>query len=145
MCKYCSKDRKLWSRKDVPQKIKRRCRRREGLPKRLPIERVIKTYKNYSKRTLASERQQEIKKKQMWTRKGNKIKLYWAMFHTVCWGLHLEEGSSHRYSFMPCWEVHCTSARIQWKMSECLTTHVTCYRGIQVYFGIVFSFYYRYY
>lgn len=141
MCKNCSKNRKLWSRKDVPQKIKKRCRGREGLSKRLTTERVIKTHKNYSKRTLSSERQQEIKTKQMWTRKGNTIKLYRALFHTVCWGLHLAEGSSHRCIFLPCWEVHCTSARIQRKTSKCLTTNVTCYQGIQAHFGIVLNLY----
>lgn len=49
--KYRSKNGKHWSRKDVPQKIKRRFRGKESLSKRVTTERAIKTYENDSKRT----------------------------------------------------------------------------------------------
>lgn len=51
MYKYRSKNGKPRSRKDVPQKIKRRFRGRESLSKRVTTERAIKTYENDSKRT----------------------------------------------------------------------------------------------
>lgn len=49
--KSCSKNRKPWSRKHIPQKTKRRCRGQESLSKRGTIERAIKTYGSDSKGT----------------------------------------------------------------------------------------------